>query len=168
MELVLIWFTAAQMQPEHPPAVQPQQEVELVRHGVDLHFRFPVVVIVICQVLVAVRVNVEGPEPVQVHVFTDLQRQAGHDDARAEPRRPQALRAPEVGQALEVPRVEENRSDGTSEVLDGVEGPQRNGGVSAVGEGGKKEHGVPVAAQILYKRASTSVQSGVPTNRKQM
>lgn len=164
----LVRSAAPQVEPEHALAVQPQQEAELVRHGVDLHFGLPVVVVVVRQVQEGVRVDPEGPEPVQVHVVAELQRQAGHDEARAEPRGPQALRAPEHGQTLEVPRVKEDGPDGTPKVLDGVESPEGDGGVAAVGEGGKEQHGVAVAVQILYERAAASIQSRVPANTKPM
>lgn len=67
-------MTLSQVKPEHPLAVQLQQEIKLCRHSVEFRFRFSVVVVVVRQGMEAVWVIAEGPEPVQVHVGTEFQR----------------------------------------------------------------------------------------------
>lgn len=167
LQLVGLW-TLAQVQLEYALGVQPQQEVELGRHGVELGFSLSVVVVVVGELAVVVRVAAEGPEAVQVHVLAQLHRQAGHDDAAAEPHRPQALRAPEVGQFLEVVGVEEDGPDGAVEVLHGVGRPQGDGSVVAVGEGRKQQQGVAVDLQTLREGTATPVQSPVSGNKEQV
>lgn len=79
--------TVAQVQPEHAVCVQLQQELELHRHGVEPLLSLYVIIVVVLQGAESVRVVAEGPEAVQVHVAAELQRQAGHDQAAAEPHR---------------------------------------------------------------------------------
>lgn len=165
-ELLLRTFT--QVKPEHALRVQPQQEVELGRHGVEFGFSRPVVVVVVGQGVEVVWVIAERPEAVQVHVLADLHRQTGHDDATAEPHRSQALRAPEVSQSLEVVGVKEDRPDGASEVLDGVESPHGDRSVVAVREGRKEQQGVVVDLQTFHKWTATPIQSPVPENEEQV
>lgn len=152
------------MQPEHALTVQQHQEFKLIWHDVEVSFNFVVIVVVMSQFMEVVGVNAEGPEPVQVHVLAELLRQARHHDPRAESRRLQAPSAPELVQALQVLRVKEHRPDGTAKVLGGVEGPQRNGGVDAKGEGRKEQEGAAVLAQGLHKLTATLRQSSVPAN----
>lgn len=163
-----IWFAVPQVHPEHTLTVQLHQEFKLLWHEVEIHVRFLVIVVVVCQVCEVVRVNAEGPESVQVHVLAQLQRQAHHHEAGAEPWCLQATRAPEQGHTLKVDGVQENGLDGASKVLDGVESPQGNGRVRAEGEGGKQQQGAAVVAQLFYKHAATPHQSPVPANIKRM
>lgn len=150
------------MQPQHALVVQPQQELKLGRHGVEHLLGLHVVVVVVGERVRPVRVGAEGPEAVQVHVGAHLQRQADHDQAGAHAHGPQALRAPELGQLMQVVGVEEDQPGGTAEVLDGVEGPHGHGRVEAVGEGGHEQHGVAVGAQALHERTPTAHQGAVP------
>lgn len=148
--------------------MQPQQEVELNRHGVESRFSFSVVVVVVGQSVESVWVIAEGPEPVKMHVGAELQRQTSHDYTGAEPRCFQALGAPKDGQTLEVLGVEEDGSCGAFEVLNGVDDPQGHRSVEAEGEGGKKQQGVAVATQTFHKWTATSHQSPIPENNQQM
>lgn len=154
--LELLFTTVAQVKPEHPLSVQPQQEVKLSRHGVEFRLGLSVVVVVVSQSMESMWVIAEGPEPVEMHVGTELQRQTGHDYAGAEPHCSQALGAPEDGQTLEVLRVEEDRSCGAFKVLNGVDGPQGHGSIVAEGEGGNEQQGVAVGTQTFHKWTATS------------
>ena len=118
----------------------------------DFLLGLPVVIVVVCEGLVAVRVLAERPESVEVHVGAQLQRQAGHDEARAEADRAQALGAPEAGQAGQVVRAEEDGSRRTPEVLQGVDGTQGHRRVVAVWEGGEEDQGVAVGTEALHER----------------
>lgn len=149
------------MYPEHALAVEPQQVVKLSWHGMYCLFTLPVVIVVVGERLASVGVLVEGPEPVKVHVGTELQRQASHNHARAEPYGPQALCPPEACQALEVLWVEEDGPGGTVKVLDGVEGPERHRCVVTIGEGRQEHQGVAVAMQTLHKRSTAFLQTPI-------
>ena len=72
------------MKPEHPLTVQLQQEVKLSRHGV-VSVSFYVIIVVVSQGIESMWVITEGPEPVQMHVCTEFQRQANHHYAGTEP-----------------------------------------------------------------------------------
>lgn len=150
------------MELEHAVAVQPQQGVELGRHGVQLGLHLPVVVVVVCQFVEVERVRAEGPEAVEVHVGAQLQRQARHDDARAEAHLFEALAAPEGGQVLEVIRVEEDGLGGAPEVLHGVGGAQGHGSVGGEGEGGDEDEGVAVGPEALDEGTAAPHQSAEP------
>lgn len=150
------------MKPQHALTVQPQQELKLGRHGVELLLGLHVVVVVVGERVLSVRVGAEGPEAVQVHVSAHLQRQAGHDQAGAHAHGPQALRAPELGQLLQVVGVEEDQTRGTTEVLDGVESPHGQWRVETEGEGGHKQHGVAVGVQALHEWTPTAHQGAIP------
>ena len=121
-----------EVNPENALPMKSQQVVKLSGHGMDFLLGLPVVIVVVCEGLVAVRVLAERPESVEVHVGAQLQRQAGHDEARAEADRAQALGAPEAGQAGQVVRAEEDGSRRTPEVLQGVDGTQGHRRVVAV------------------------------------
>lgn len=150
------------MKSEHPLAVQPQQEVELSRHGMEFLFCLSVIVVVVGQGVEAIWVMIEGPESIQMHIITDFQRQASHDYASAEPHCSQALGTPEDGQTLEVCRVEEDWPGGAFKVLNAVVGPHGNRSVVAIGEGRKEQQGVAIAAQALHKWSSTPHESSIP------
>lgn len=150
------------MEPQHSLTVQLQQEVELGRHGVEFLFSLYVVVVVVLQGTVSVRVGAERPESIQMHIGAQLQSQADHDQAAAEPYRPHAFGTPEDGQILQVLWVKENGPGGASEVLDGVQGPQGHRSVGAIGEGGNEQQGVAVGAQTLHEWTPASYESAIP------
>lgn len=156
------------MKPEHSLAVHPQQELKLSWHVVKFLFSLSVIVVVVLQGTESMWVSAEGPEPVQVHISTEFQRQASHDDAAAEPHCAQALGAPEEGQTLEVLGVKEDRSGGAFKVLNGVGGPQGHGSVVAIGEGGNEQQGVAIDVQTLHERTAAPHESAVPENKQQM
>lgn len=143
------------MQPDNALPVEPQQVVKLGGHGVNFLLGLPVIVVVVSEGLVLiVGVLAEGPEAIEVHVAAQLQRQAGHDEARAEADGPEALRAPEAGQAHQVLGVEEDGPRGAPKVLQGVEGAQRHRRVVAVREGGEEDQGVAERAETLHEGPS--------------
>lgn len=152
------------MEPEHSLTVQLQQEVKLGRHGVEFLFSLYVVVVVVPQFMASMRVGAERPESVQMHIGTQLQSQADHDQAAAKPYRSYTFGTPEDGQILEVIWVKENRPGGAFEVLDGVQGPQGHRSVVAIGEGGNEQQGVAVGAQTLHEWTPASHESPVPEN----
>lgn len=121
--LPFIWFTVSQVKPEHALTVQPQQEVKFCRHGMESLMRFFVIVVVVSEELVFMWVMAKGPEPVQVYVGTEFQRQAGHHHASGESSWSKALRVPEDSQTLEVLWVEEDRLGLAVKVLNGVQDP---------------------------------------------
>lgn len=74
--------------------------VKLSGHGVHRLLTLPVVVVMVGEGLVSVGVFIKGPEPVEMHIGAQLQRQASHDESCAEAYRSQALALPEARQTL--------------------------------------------------------------------
>lgn len=125
-------------------------------------FWLSVIIVVIRQGVESMRVIAEGPEAVQVHVGTGFQRHAGHHYASGQSFWVQALGTPEECQILKVLGIEKDRTSRVFKVLHGVENPHGQRSVEAVGEGGKKNHGVSIGVEFLHKWTATGDKGPVP------